>query len=662
VWQTATGSTIDDELLHWPPDLFALTDVILERSQAFRFVMSPPSGVSWPPVQSPAWSDAVVAAGRDWSACIDEGTGVFPELLVQEWAYLNDGAAVPLAHLTEAHDWRMCKAALTLHAIADEACAGLGVALDASGGEGLVYRARGRELLARTGSLARLPTHHVRVLPKVRTPSTGSSIRSLSRYVCVHWPGIDVAWHKVPSRRPGSEPHDKGVNYLLLPWPMRVRESDFRPLVDSVGGPADERYGFFEFAPSERLDLDLVDRMLWAARDEVENVNVVLLPESAVEDSEIDDLEALLGRHDVMGLITGVRQRSSPPDRFPGNWVHIAVYDGEHWVRIRQSKHHRWSLDEGQIYQYHLGGALHPHIRWWEAMEVPRRAIQFVEVGEGATFVALVCEDLAQNDEVAAVLRSVGPMVVVTPLLDGPQLSSRWAARYASVLADDPGSAVLTLTSFGMAQRSRPRGQDSSPVVALWKDPGRGIRQIPLEQGAQGILMSVGVDRATRRTSDGRRPVSNSSEVFNMSVFQVRPAIAGSRLVASDAGLPSRSALDSRDLTVLMSWAEAVADALAFAPERLDALPRAALAGAPWRSLLGIPEPSLELDRAIASLFEAVRSAVATGGETPDALLPEVRKAESAEPGLSQLIHRVLRSALEQLDARHLNLERSARW
>ena len=50
----------------------------------------------------------------------------------------------------------MCDALLTLHAIADEACAGLGIALDRSDGKGCLYRARGRELLARTGSLARI--------------------------------------------------------------------------------------------------------------------------------------------------------------------------------------------------------------------------------------------------------------------------------------------------------------------------------------------------------------------------------------------------------------------------------------------------------------------------------------------------------------------------
>lgn len=118
------------------------------------------------------------------------------------------------------------------------------------------------------------------------------------------------------------------------------------------------------------------------------------------------------------------------------------------------------------------------------------------EVAE-LTMVSLVCEDLAQNDDVAALMRSVGPTIVLTALLDGPQLSSRWAARDASVLADDPGSAVLTLTSMGMARRSRPHGRDASPIIALRKDPRRGIREIPLEAGAHGVVLSVGMSRAT---------------------------------------------------------------------------------------------------------------------------------------------------------------------
>ena len=268
----------------------------------------------------------------------------------------------------------------------------------------------------------------------------------------------------------GTDPRSRHSNLLLLPWPLRVRESDFRPLEGSVHKPGKEPFGFFKFAPSEKLDLDLVSRLIVAARDEVDSVDVVLLPENAVAESEIDELEAMLDHHGVVALWTGVRQRS--PGQLPGNWVHMSCSPrlekgaglpsttGEQWFHFRQNKNHRWSLDERQIDQYHLGGALHPHIRWWEAMDVPRRAVQFFETGDGITLVSLVCEDLAQIDDVADVVRSVGPTMIYTPVLDGPQLSSRWAARYASVLADDPGSAVVTLTSYGMALRSRPHGRD----------------------------------------------------------------------------------------------------------------------------------------------------------------------------------------------------------
>ena len=98
----------------------------------------------------------------------------------------------------------MCEAVLTLHAIADEACAGLGVALTACDGSGATYRGRGRELLARKGSLSRAPVEGLRVLPKVRTSPNGTSSRTLSRYVGVHRPGVDTHWHKVAARRPAD--------------------------------------------------------------------------------------------------------------------------------------------------------------------------------------------------------------------------------------------------------------------------------------------------------------------------------------------------------------------------------------------------------------------------------------------------------------------------
>jgi hypothetical protein len=114
--------------------------------------------------------------------------------------------------------------------------------------------------------------------------------------------------------------HQRVRKLLLLPWPLRVRESDFRPWKGRYICGRKEPFGFFEFAPSDKLDLELVSRLIIAAREEVDSVDVLVLPECAVDESEINDLEALLDFHGVVALMTGVRKRSS--GQLPSNWVH----------------------------------------------------------------------------------------------------------------------------------------------------------------------------------------------------------------------------------------------------------------------------------------------------------------------------------------------------
>ncbi|CAM4173395.1 hypothetical protein MB901379_04210 [Mycobacterium basiliense] len=664
-WLALSGRPIDDALLEWPPDLFALTDVILGHTQVYRFVFSPPGDVTWPPGRVANWAEAVAQAGRDWSSWVGSRGRAVPDLVAQEWAAFREHAQMPLEHLAEGRSWRMCEALLTLHAIADEACAGLGVPLGRSNETGFVYRARGRELLARTGSLARIHPHLVRVLPKVRTSPKGTSLGSFSRYACVHRPGAEVRWSKIPARHRGTNFQADYANVLLLPWPLRVRESDFHPVEGSVCRLATEPFGYFEFAPAERLDLDLVDRTVMAARDEVGGIDVVVFPESAVDEGDIDDLEAVLDHHGVTMLMTGVRQPMPQSGRLPGNWVHIGVSpelekrsvatgsNRQRWFHVRQNKHHRWSLNESQIFQYHLGGALHPHILWWEAMDVARRTVQFVELGEELTLVCLVCEDLAQRDDVADVVRSVGPTLVFTPLLDGPQLTSRWAARYASVLADDPGSAVATLSAYGMVQRCRPAGQPSSSVVGLWKDPVRGIREVPLEAGAHGVVLTICGDRALRRTADSRPPIGDSIHYFDVAVHQIHaaPTSLESRSWQPDAPLPP--ALDIEDLTILTGWAQAVAEALACAPDQVLVLLAEARPDRGWRAALKIAEPSAHLGEAVKIMDDVVRKSIAPPvAPTLEAVIAAMAKDSPGETILARLVRGVLRSTLEQRRAR----------
>ncbi len=261
-WHAASRGWITDDLLDWPPDLFALTNVILTRSEAFRFALSPIQ--EWPPEDYPDWGSKVVEGGLLWAEWAEDRRRRPPGLVGREWAAVKERADMPLAHLAEGLDWRVCVALLTLHAMADEACAGLGVALDTSDGFASVYRARGREMLARTGSMARVDPRRLMVLPKVRTPPTGRP--AFSRYACVQRPDVEVRWHKIPARHRGTDLGSEHATLLLLPWPLEVKASDFRPVEGSVQRLSKDPFGFFEFAPEEGLDFDLLDRVLVAAR------------------------------------------------------------------------------------------------------------------------------------------------------------------------------------------------------------------------------------------------------------------------------------------------------------------------------------------------------------------------------------------------------------
>src|SRR5262249_57398054 len=127
---------------------------------------------SWPPARFADWAGAVQAAACRWDAWVEDRRVPFPALLSEEWSALRAGEKLGLEELARGEDARVRQALLTLHAIADETCAGLGVAIDASDGTACVYRARGRELLARTGSLSRVNPRLLRALPNLPTPPT----------------------------------------------------------------------------------------------------------------------------------------------------------------------------------------------------------------------------------------------------------------------------------------------------------------------------------------------------------------------------------------------------------------------------------------------------------------------------------------------------------
>ena len=178
-----------------------------------------------------------------------------------------------------------------------------------------------------------------------------------------------------------------------------------------------------------------------------------------------------------------------------------------------QKKHHPWKLDAAQVVQYGLGGVLTPSRAWWEYADFADRQLSFVSLTADVVLSVLVCEDLARPDPVANIVRAVGPNLVIALLMDGPQTRERWAARYATVLADDPGCSVLSLTSLGMSNLSRPQsGPNRSRVIAMWKDAISGAAtEIEMPLQCDAIALSLSIQYREEFTADGRGDGSNAA-------------------------------------------------------------------------------------------------------------------------------------------------------
>jgi len=111
--------------------------------------------------------------------------------------------------------------------------------------------------------------------------------------------------------------------------------------------------------------------------------------------------------------------------------------------------------------------------------------------------------------------------------------------------------------------------------------------------------------------------------------------------------------LTADELTILTSWAEAMAEALAFAPTSIEALAADARPGARWRDELRLCEPSPLLRHAINHITQTARTAVTAGGDPPlDAALLASEDSEPDQSALDALARAVLRSALQQRQAR----------
>ncbi|HEY9284871.1 MAG TPA: hypothetical protein VIP46_15545 [Pyrinomonadaceae bacterium] len=465
-------------------------------------------------------------------------------------------------------DWEAFKLLMTLHAIVDEACVGWGIRDIPFQRKGEVYGPDEDALKDKSidelpdskpadfaasrlrdfGTIATIDKLRCRVLPKRHTPSIGITLRSLTNNLAYHRSSVDVKWI-VTDRRKSNDFTDRLANrklsskifsVLLLPWPRKVNTLDFK-VVDKTEERLGlhDKLGLFHYKPeADWLNPDELNYTLENAKKEVGNIDMVVLPECALSHEDIETFERIIGdkKHRVSAYVAGVR-RETEDEIFTDNMVYFKMgYSNQKKGRVfyespgtkapddYQHKHHRWKVDRFQIENYSLGYVLSPNMKWWESIRIRPRKVTFINVGNELTICPLICEDLARQDPIADLIRTVGPSLVITILMDGPQTKERWSARYASVLSEDPGSAVITLTSAGMVDRWRRPKFDTPRAIALWNDGQGSEREIVLEKDSIGILLSLSVSGVSERSADGRLESYPTNRVILGGIHQVRMA------------------------------------------------------------------------------------------------------------------------------------------
>ncbi|NOU26391.1 MAG: hypothetical protein HOO96_00675, partial [Polyangiaceae bacterium] len=301
---------------------------------------------------------------------------------------------------------RVVSALLHLVALADAASAGVGLSTGPKGPD--AYQDRSRLLLAGIGANGAstlsplLAPTEVRVLPKQHAPRGGLTLRSLTHHLALHIGGeVTPFWDNVPQAR-----RSESLNLLIAPWPLTLQPSQFQVAAGALDNMPDH-FGFVDFRLKENPALvsEWVQSLLDQAVEVGGRVDGVVFPEASLTMAEYQQVVSVVLARGCF-LIAGVLSTSVGAATSSNQVMFDATEAGQR-IHTAQHKHHRWRLDRSQIEMYGLGGTLDPARDWWEHIAVPAREVHFVTFNDQLSMCCLICEDLARQDPVAELVRSV---------------------------------------------------------------------------------------------------------------------------------------------------------------------------------------------------------------------------------------------------------------
>lgn len=507
----------------WAPDVFAMAGTLLHKSGLYLHsvrneLFARPAHEHLKDLErvGRAWREKMIAGHKP------------PKEVLASWDKVWSSRGTVLARLSENRE--LIRALFDLVAMADEACAGLGLPhpnVTADDAEIALFQQvedRLNKQVTRNHPstlCVRVDAQMVCVLPRIRTPQTGISFRSMSHHLAL-WPKDEVTpvWNLLPLEQ--SEKDDERFNLLLIPYPYKIGRHQFKDCKVGRCGrhTLPDDYRCFSYTPedSKTFIARHLPRLLKAVKPKLRHkpthdIHGVILPECALASEEefwlvYDQVQKVFPHAFLIAGVTtpGKPSRNGSKAALPGdNAAYFAapvqgVADTA--VYVRQYKHHRWQLEKYQIRGYELQ-AFQDTKRYWEHIELHARRLNFFALKKWLTCTVLICEDLARQEPAARLVRSVGPNLVVALLLDGEQIEKRWPARYAAVLAEDPGSSVLSITSLGMA-RLNPKASKAKTSIALWRD-SEGIWPVEMPRNAKGMVLSLQRDKLDEYSTDGRQ-------------------------------------------------------------------------------------------------------------------------------------------------------------
>lgn len=546
----------------WPPDIFALTSIILEKSGWYRIViknydegpLSEEIKKSDCCVNDSSWLEKLELITKQWENWLEDDNtkkNSFFENMNIFWNFIgkisledlklsifdfikNSDCDNSKQNDQETNDRvRFILIVIELHASSDQLCCNYGISRASLPRNGFrEYKAN--TLLILHGTMSNISTVYGIVLPKLRVPKVGLSLRSMSHNICFIKTEVEVIWRNFNWMNIDQD----SLNILVVPIPSEIPTNYFTPSKEAIRDSYDSA-SYFDYKPEKKVNeyqnidfyiLNLINKAI----ENSSRVHILVFPELSLSFEELECIKRALFNeleyNQIPLIVAGLRTvhtevESGKISIKKTNSVVLSSFFAGRWYDLIQDKHHRWRLDSSQIDNYGLSGVLHGGGGWWENTQLERRQLAFLSANGWLNLCPLICEDLARVEPVSHVIRSVGPNLLIAVLLDGPQIVSRWPARYATVFAEDPGTSVLTVTALGMCKRSNPPNIESNQherTVALWRDDTGNFREISLDESAEAVLLTVEAKRISEHTAHGISDNMGASRLILRNVQQVR--------------------------------------------------------------------------------------------------------------------------------------------